>query len=88
MLNAKLHLLGKVVLALAILLLSADSALAYVGPGADLVFLQQAWVLLMFALTATSAVLLWPVYAILRRFRKPKRPPEPEPAASDKVAEE
>jgi hypothetical protein len=59
----------KVVLALSVLLLGADRALAYVGPGADVTFIGYAMTLLAWALAAFSAVLLWPVYALLRRVR-------------------
>jgi hypothetical protein len=56
-------------LALSVLLLGAESAMAYVGPGADVAFISYAMTLLAWALTAFSAVLLWPVYALIRRIR-------------------
>ena len=59
----------KVLLAVAVLLLGAAPALAYVGPGADVTFISYAMTLLAWALAAFSAVLLWPVYALLRRIR-------------------
>ncbi len=62
----------KVLLALSVLLLGADQAMAYVGPGADVTFISYAMTLLLWALTAFSAVLLWPVYALLRRIRRRK----------------
>jgi hypothetical protein len=62
----------KVLLALSVLLLGADRALAYVGPGADVTFIGYAMALLAWALAAFSAVLLWPVYALLRRIRRRK----------------
>ncbi len=61
--------IAKGVLALVVLLLGANSALAYVGPGADLAFVGYATALLAWALAAFSAILLWPVYALLRRIR-------------------
>jgi membrane protein implicated in regulation of membrane protease activity len=63
---------GKVLLALALLLLGANSAMAYVGPGADLAFLSYALTLLAWILAAFSAVLMWPVYALLRKIRRNK----------------
>jgi hypothetical protein len=60
---------GKVLLALSVLLLGADRALAYVGPGADVTFIGYAMTLLAWVVAAFSAVLLWPVYALLRRIR-------------------
>jgi membrane protein implicated in regulation of membrane protease activity len=63
---------GKVLWALALLLLGANSAMAYVGPGADLAFVSYALTLLAWVLTAFSAVLLWPVYALLRKIRRGK----------------
>jgi hypothetical protein len=60
---------GKLLWALALLLLGANSAMAYVGPGADLAFVSYALTLLAWAAAAFSAVLLWPVYALLRRIR-------------------
>ena len=59
----------KVLLALAVLLLGADRAMAYVGPGADVTFISYAMTLLAWVLAAFSAALLWPVYALLRRIR-------------------
>jgi hypothetical protein len=64
---------GKVVLAFAVLLLGADSVMAYVGPGADMAFLSYAMTLLAWVLVAFSAILLWPVYALLRKIRGEKK---------------
>ena len=62
----------KIVLALCVVLLGADRALAYVGPGADVAFVSYAMTLLLWVLAAFSAVLLWPVYALLRWVRGPR----------------
>jgi hypothetical protein len=59
-------------LALSVLLLGADRALAYGGPGADVTFISYATTLLAWALTAFSAALLWPAYALLRWARRRK----------------
>lgn len=59
----------KIMLALAVLLLGADPAMAYVGPGADVTFISSALTLLLWVLAAFSATLLWPVYALWRRIR-------------------
>ena len=73
--------------ALAVLLLGADRAMAYVGPGADVTFISYAMTLLAWALAAFSAILLWPVYALLRRIRgrknKPTTAPSPEAAPEE-----
>ena len=61
-----------VLLAVAVLLLGADRALAYAGPGVDVTFITYAMTLLLWVLAAFSAVLLWPVYALLRRIRRRK----------------
>jgi hypothetical protein len=53
----------------------AGGVLAYVGPGAGLEWVGYALTLLLYTLTALSAVLLWPVYALLRRLRRGKHPP-------------
>ncbi|HZU36279.1 MAG TPA: hypothetical protein VFA18_10235 [Gemmataceae bacterium] len=60
---------GKVMLALSVLLLTAESAWAYVGPGADIAFISYAMTLLIWILTVFSAILLWPVYALVRKIR-------------------
>ncbi|HZV05669.1 MAG TPA: hypothetical protein VE999_11355 [Gemmataceae bacterium] len=60
---------GKVLLTLAVLLLWASSASAYVGPGAGLDLIPYALTIMAFALTAFWAVLSWPIYALLRRLR-------------------
>jgi hypothetical protein len=67
--GSKLSTVCKALLALAVLLLGADRAQAYVGPGADVTFIGYAMTLLVWALAAFSAVLLWPVYALLRWIR-------------------
>jgi membrane protein implicated in regulation of membrane protease activity len=59
----------KVLLALFVLLLGADPALAYAGPGVDVSLIGYAMTLLAWVVAAFSAVLLWPVYALLRRIR-------------------
>jgi hypothetical protein len=71
---------AKVLLALSVLLLGANSALAYVGPGADLAFVSYAMALLAWALAAFTAVLLWPVYALLRKIRGGKKESTTAPA--------
>ncbi len=76
----------KVLLALAILLLGADRAQAYVGPGVDVTFISFAISLLVWVLAAFSAVLLWPVYALLRWVRGRKN--ESATASSLEVAKE
>jgi hypothetical protein len=62
----------KVLLALSVLVLGADRALAYAGPGVDVTFIGYAMTLLLWLLAAFSAVLLWPVYALLRMLRRRK----------------
>ena len=82
-----LSAVGKVLLALAVLLTGAVPAMAYVGPGADVAFIGYAMTLLAWVLAASSAVLLWPVYALLRRIRggksKSTTAPPPEAAPED-----
>jgi hypothetical protein len=65
----------KVLLALSVLLLGADPALAYGGPGADVTFISTALTLLLWMLVAFSAVLMWPIYALLRWIRPRKNQP-------------
>jgi hypothetical protein len=65
----------KVLLALSVLLLGADRAMAYGGPGADVTFISYAMTLLAWVLAAFSAALLWPVYALLRWARRRKNKP-------------
>ena len=57
--------LSILLLAFCVLLLWTDRAQAYVGPGADVTFISYAMTLAVWALAAFSAVLLWPVYALL-----------------------
>jgi hypothetical protein len=64
-----LFTVGKVLLALFVLLLGAESAWAYVGPGADVAFISYAMTLLAWVLAAFSTILLWPVYALIRKIR-------------------
>jgi hypothetical protein len=60
-------------LALSFLLLVANRAAAYVGPGADVTFIGYAMTLLAWVLAAFSAVLLWPAHALLRSIRRRKK---------------
>jgi hypothetical protein len=57
-------------LAFAVLLLGADRATAYVGPGADVTFISSAMTLLLWVGAAFSAVLLWPFYTLLGWIRR------------------
>lgn len=84
----KHYTVAKALLALSLLLLMANSALAYVGPGADLTFISYAMTLLAWVLAASSAVLLWPVYALLRKIRggKNKCTTESPPTAAPEKA--
>ena len=79
--------LGKALLALSVVALGADRALAYAGPGVDVTFIGYAATLLLWVLAAFSAVLLWPVYALLRTLRGRKNPsmttPPPEAAPEE-----
>jgi hypothetical protein len=69
--------------ALSAVLFRADSVVAYVGPGAGLELVGYALTLAMYGLTALSAVLLWPVYVLLRRIRGGKNKSAPaSPSAS------
>jgi hypothetical protein len=68
-LDRNLSTVCKVLLVLSVLLLGANRALAYTGPGADVTFIGQAMTLLWWLLAVFSAVLLWPVYALLNRIR-------------------
>jgi hypothetical protein len=82
--------LPAVVLALSVLLLDADSAMAYVGPGADVAFISYAMTLLAWMLAAFSAVLLWPIYALIRKVRGRRSRAEPgnqEKSAAPPLAE-
>jgi hypothetical protein len=85
--DRNLFTVAKVLLALSVLLLGANSALAYVGPGADVAFISYAMTLFAWALAAFSAVLLWPVYALLRKIRGGKKESTTAPAL-DKAPEE
>jgi hypothetical protein len=76
----------KVLLALAVLLVGADRAMAYVGPGVDVTFIGYAMTLMVWFLAAFSAVLLWPVYTLLRWIRGRKN--EPATASSLEAAQE
>jgi hypothetical protein len=61
----------KATLALAAVLLLAGDANAYVVPGPE--FFSQFMGLAFWALVAFSSVMLWPVYALMRRIRGPRR---------------
>jgi len=85
--DRNLAVVAKVLLALSVLLLGANHAMAYIGPGADLASVSYAMTLLAWALAAFSAVLLWPIYALLRMIRRGKKETATA-SAPDKAAEE
>src|SRR5438046_10585489 len=68
----------KLFFVLAIFFLAADRAMACAGPGVDVTFIAYAMTLVMWVLAAFSAVLLWPVYAVLRKIRGRKNEPTTE----------
>jgi hypothetical protein len=86
--DRNLFTVAKVLVALSVLLLGANSVMAYVGPGADLAFVSYAMTLLAWALAAFSAVLMWPVYALLRKIRGGKKEPTTAAASAGADAED
>jgi hypothetical protein len=74
-----------VLFALAVLLVLANNAHAYIGPGAGLEQVTYAMSLFAAVGVAFSAVLLWPFYALLRLLRRKSAPPavaDPAPTAA------
>jgi hypothetical protein len=61
-----------VLFALILLLVLANNALAYIGPGAGLEQIGYAMSLMAAVGVAFTAVLLWPFYALLNLFRRRK----------------
>jgi hypothetical protein len=78
---------GKALFALLTVLLLAGAARAYVGPEAGPEFLGYFAGLLLWMGAALSGLLLWPVYAVLRRLRgrgaRPAAAPGPAVAAPE-----
>lgn len=74
MLGRNFSVLGMILLAFSVLLLSPEPALAYVGPGVDVNFIQTFFALLAVAGAAFSAVLMWPIYSFLRWIRGRRTP--------------
>jgi hypothetical protein len=66
------------VFSFATILVLADHALAYTVPGPE--FLGQFVSLFIWIFVAVSSVMLWPIYALIRRFRG--IPPAPPPTAN------
>ena len=59
--------------AVALVLLSGDCAFGYVGPGADLALVSYFFSLLAWVGVMCSALLLWPLHALIRYLRGGKR---------------
>ena len=77
----------KVLFALSILLLGADRAMAYGGPGVDVTFINTAMTFLLWVGAMFSAVLLWPVYTLMGWIRRRKnKAPLPETAPEETIA--
>jgi hypothetical protein len=70
-----------VLLALYALLFFGNTAMAYIGPGAGMEFIGFFMSLVAWVGAALFTVLLWPVYAILHRFRTKKPLPEVQSTA-------
>lgn len=68
----KYSYVGKLLLALPLLLLWTGTASAYIGPGAGLELVAYSLGLLAWIVTMFSAILLWPIYAFLRWLRGSK----------------
>jgi hypothetical protein len=86
MLGRNFSTVGRIVLALSVLLLAADSVMAYIGPGVDVSLIGQFMALLWLAVAAASAVLMYPIYAILRRIRGRRGSPTPVPEPDKSAA--
>jgi membrane protein implicated in regulation of membrane protease activity len=81
-------LLVKAVFALLGVLFLANSAFAYVVPGAGPEFVGYFMSLLTWLGLGFSTLLLWPFYAVMRRFRKRPNPPvSPTPSTTETPAE-
>jgi hypothetical protein len=64
-------LVPALVIALSILALAPATAFAYIGPGPGLEFVPFFMSLLTWIAVALGGVLLWPITALLSRFRRP-----------------
>lgn len=60
-------------LALAVLLLHIEPALAYIGPGAGVGLLGSLWAWLLGIVLVLLAILIWPIRWLLRRMRASRR---------------
>lgn len=77
MLGRNFSAASKVVMGFLVLLLGADPAMAYVGPGVDVSLIGQFMALLWLAGVAGLAVLMWPIYTLMRWLRG-RRPADPK----------
>jgi hypothetical protein len=57
-----------------LLVLSAQPAEAYIGPGAGITMLGALWGVIVAVALALGAVLFWPIRVLLRKRRKPAAP--------------
>lgn len=65
------------------LLLAAQPALAYIGPGAGISFIGALGTWLLGILIALFAILFWPLRLLLRRLRrKPRNSPDTDESAA------
>jgi hypothetical protein len=93
-LSRRTHFVLQALGALALLLLLAPLAQAYVGPGPGVEHTGYFVSLLVWAGVALAAFLLWPLYVLIRYFRRSKEKPDPaletraEPASEEPVAEQ
>jgi membrane protein implicated in regulation of membrane protease activity len=59
-----------IVLAMTLGFVTAEPALAYIGPGAGLSLLGAFWTLLMAVVTAIGFLVIWPLQRRLRRAKR------------------
>jgi len=81
--DRNLRVAGKIFLALAVLLLLAGNATAYVGPGSGLDLIGYFMSLTAMATVIFSSIVLWPIYAVLRRIRRGKNPLKDAPPSEN-----
>jgi hypothetical protein len=72
-----------IVLALTLLFLAPNPALAYVGPGAGLELVPYFLALVGWVAAAFGSILLWPFFSLLRRWRRAKAEEEKTVASTD-----
>ena len=70
--NIVRHCITKALILIMIILVSSESAHAYIGPGAGVTMLGALWGVILAIVFAVGGLLIWPIRALMHRRKQTK----------------